>query len=183
MVKPAKKESRMEKATRLAKEKKDAEQARAKVVKDHATARVQANSQNSATEKDRIPRKPMAKATPASGSGSEEDHDEGEQPHRPDNHDEKEEDDEEDDDWYALPTGDASCGQQQCGLGSATAKFNCKRHEKAARDQALSSEGPRELRHKKSRRPSRPRKNRRRSLTGRRTSTATSAWMRKSSKR
>ena len=146
---PAKRESKPEKAARMAQEKKDKEEARKKVVTDDATARAQANSQKPATSQDRIAKKPKAK--PAACSGSEQEPDEVGVEHEGTQDSDEEED--ENDDWYALPTGDASCGQQQCGLGSAMAKFNCKRHERAAKEQASSSEGPRELRRKKSTEP------------------------------
>ena len=40
-----------------------------------------------------------------------------------------------------------------CGLGSATAKFNCRRHEKAAKEQASCSDGARDLRQRPSEAP------------------------------
>ena len=55
-----------------------------------------------------------------------------------------------------LPTGDASCRVSECGLGSGSAKFNCPRHDQAARDQASTSEVPRELRQKKPNEPPEP---------------------------
>ena len=55
-----------------------------------------------------------------------------------------------------LPTGDASCRVSDCGLGSGSAKFNCPQHDKAARDQASTSDVPRELRQKKPNEPPEP---------------------------
>ena len=52
-----KRESKAEREARLAKQKKDEEQARAKVVKETANARAQANGQKPAPKTDRIPKK------------------------------------------------------------------------------------------------------------------------------
>ena len=139
---PPKKESQAAKEARLAKQKKDEEQARAKVVKETANARAQANGQKPAPTTDRIPKKKKRNGV-ALSSASESD---SAKSNSAEDQRDEDEDDTEVEDQTDLASGDPSCRVTNCGLSNALGT-NCPRHKQAARDQAANCENaPRERR-------------------------------------
>ena len=109
-----------EKEQRLAREKEEREELAAQ--RRGANARA-AEAAGAKEPKEKKEEKPAS----ASDEDDDDDGDEGEG-------EEAEEDD--DEEGGDLAVGDPSCKAHQCGLGSASAKWNCARHRKAAREQA-----------------------------------------------
>ena len=139
---PPRKEGQAAKEARLAKQKKDEEQARAKVVKETANARAQANGQKPAPKTDRIPKKKKRTGV-ALSSASESD---SAKSNSAEDQRDEDEDDTEVEDQTDLASGDPSCRVTNCGLGNALGT-NCPRHQQAARDQAANGgNAPRERR-------------------------------------
>ena len=140
---PPQKESQAAKKARLAKQKKDEEQARAKVVKETANARAQANGQKPAPTTDRIPKKKKRNGVALSSAS---DSDSAKSNSAEDQREASDEDDTEVEDQTDLASGDPSCRVTNCGLGNALGT-NCPRHKQAARDQAANGgNAPRERR-------------------------------------
>ena len=137
-----KKESKAEKEARLAKQKKDDERERAKVVKETANARAQANAQEPAPTADRIPKKKKRNGVALSSAS---DSDSAKSNSAEDQREAKDEDDTEVEDQSDLAAGDPSCRVTNCGLGNAMGT-NCPRHQQAARDQLHAANAPRERR-------------------------------------
>ena len=137
---------RESKADREARKKADEERERAKVVKEAADARAQANRDSRKPATDPIPKK--KKRTGVAHSSADES-DSSKADSAKDQPEASDEDDTEED-MSDLASGDASCRVSNCGLGSGIARFNCPRHEQAARDQAdMCEHAPRERRKNK----------------------------------
>jgi hypothetical protein len=132
---------RLNKAEREAKRKADEERLRSKVVKETADARSQANRDSRKPPTDRIPKKPTQKKKPTGVAHSSADEsDSSKSDSAKDQPEASDEDDTEEEDVSDLASGDARCRVSNCGLGSGIARFNCPRHEQAARDQAAGSQ-------------------------------------------
>ena len=135
---------RLNKADREAKRKADEERERSKVVKETADARSQANRDSRTPPTDWIPKKPTQKKKPTDRIGvahsSADESDSSKSDSAKDQREASDEDDTEEEDQSDLASGDASCRVRDCGLGSGIARFNCPRHEQAARDQAAGSQ-------------------------------------------
>ena len=130
---------RLNKADREAKRKADEERLRSKVVKETADARSQANKDSRKPPTDRIPKKPTQKKKTTDRIGvahSSADESDSSKADSAKDQPEASDDDDTEEDMSDLASGDASCRLSNCGLSSGIARFNCPRHEQAARDQA-----------------------------------------------
>ena len=125
-----KRETPAEKKTRE-KEEKEEKLAREKEARDAMAAERRGANAREAQAAGPKTRKPPAK--PASASEDDDDDDDDHDGEQEPNDAGEEDDDEE---CVDLAVGDPACKVSQCGLGSASAKWNCARHQKAAREQA-----------------------------------------------
>ena len=137
---------RLNKADREAKRKADEERLRSKVVKETADARSQANRDSRKPATDRIPKRKK----PTGVAYSSADESDSSKPDSAKDQPEASDEDDTEEDMSDLASGDASCRVSNCGLGSGIARFNCPRHEQAARDQvSMCEHAPRERRKNK----------------------------------